>query len=496
MERPEHIKDLLTPSAYPHEVANISLLETHISWVILTGRYAYKIKKPVDLGFLDFSTRKLRHHYCQRELELNRRFAPALYLAVLPIVRTRAGHRVEGTGEIVDYCLKMREFGPDQLLSQRLAQHAFDGYWMDMLAHDLACFHEQAQAFPNIAADEQLARHMRDNLDVARTHIPQAIDPQQYARLRQDWHDAFEQRHRQLRARQQRGRIRDGHGDLHLRNIALIDGRPTPFDCIEFSDELRRIDVLNDIAFLVMDCDAEQRPDLGFRFLSRYLEHSGDYAGLATLPLYLCYRAGVRGKVACILADEQPEAAQDWQTARTYFALAGRYLRATRPRLFAIGGLSGSGKSHLALLGCGAERAIVIRSDGIRMRLSAGLTTQQRYSEAMHVRTYEAMFEAAREALAAGFSVILDATFLHEHSQTQLRALANEAGVPLHAYWLNLDVDTLRANIQARRRQGQDISEADLRVLEQQLREHRPPPTSEWQYLASAAQWPRAASKG
>ncbi|RMH61111.1 MAG: hypothetical protein D6678_04285, partial [Zetaproteobacteria bacterium] len=323
-------------------------------------------------------------------------------------------------------------------------------------------------------------------------HIPAVISSSQYAQLSDGWRKVFDERRCALRQRQQADKIRDGHGDLHLGNIALLDGHPIPFDCIEFSDELRCIDVLNDVAFLVMDCDAEQRADLGLRFLSRYLEYTGDYAGLAVLPLYLCYRASVRGKVACILADEQAPNQRDWKDARAYYALAQRYLHTAQPKLYAIGGPSGSGKSHLALLGCGAERAIIIRSDATRMRLSARHPELERYGPEMHRRTYAAMFEAARSSLAAGFSVILDATFLHPDARAGLYALKQASGVPLHAYWLDIDTNRLKANIAARKKHGRDISEADIQVLEQQLRVSKPPTDGRWQRLHSAAFWPSA----
>ncbi len=490
MSLPEHIQALLQACVYPHPTDDIRLLETHISWVILTGTYAYKIKKPLDLGFLNFSTLARRQYYCRRELELNRRFARDIYLDVLPVSQTRAGVCIGSAENIVDYCLKMRQFNRHHLLIELLQDGAFDARWMDMLAQDIARFHASANMIHHVQADENLQQHMQANLDTAQQHIPDALSARQYEHLRDYCHDEFRRCRQYLRRRQTDGLVRDGHGDLHLRNIALIDGTPVLFDCIEFNDALREIDVLNDTAFLLMDCDAQQRPDLGFRFLSRYLEYSGDYAGLKVLPLYLCYRACVRGKVACILADEQAPAQRDWQQARLYFALAETYMRMARPKLFVIGGLSGSGKSHLSLLGCGPERAIMIRSDATRRRLAARFPGLDRYGREMHIRTYDAIFNAAHHALCAGFSVILDATFLHADSRRKVQQLAQTCGISIRGYWLDIPEDILRNNIRRRQQHGQDISEADVRVLELQLQEYRRPTEPWWQFVDSACRWP------
>jgi len=490
MPLPEHIQALLQTSIYPHSTDRIHLLETHISWVILTGTYAYKIKKPLNLGFLDFSTLAKRRYYCCRELELNRRFAPDLYLDVLPVSRTHTGYHLGDTENVVDYCLKMQQFDPQHLLIERLRNGVFNTNWMDMLARDIARFHASASTIYRTQADDCLWQHIKANLDTAQQHIPDALTNRQYEQLYDDCHDRFRQCRQWLRQRQDDGFVRDCHGDLHLRNITLINDIPVPFDCIEFNDSLREIDVLNDAAFLLMDCDANKRPDLGYRFLSRYLEHSGDYAGLNVLPLYLCYRASVRGKVACILADEQSSEQRNWQQARLYFALAGTYLHRPKPTLFVIGGPSGSGKSHLSLLGCGPEHAVIIRSDATRQRLATRFPDLERYGHDMHIRTYNAMFDAARDVLTAGFSVILDATFLHADSRQRAQQLAEDCSVPLCGYWLDVPKDRLRENIRRRQQYGHDISEADIRVLELQLQEYQRPSEHWWKFITSASCWP------
>jgi len=243
-----------------------------------------------------------------------------------------------------------------------------------------------------------------------------------------------------------------------------------------------------------MDCDARARSDLGFRFLARYLEFSGDYDGLAVLPLYLSYRAGVRGKVACLLSDDQgidaDEKSRQSTEATRYFNLAESYTLSSRPRLFAIGGLSGSGKSHLALLGCGIERAIIIRSDATRKRIACNHKQHDLYGAEMNIKTYQAMFIAAETVLAADFSVILDATFLHREDREHIRYLAASAHVESWIFWLDVNKAILRKHIRQRMHSNKDVSDADLHVLDMQLADYQRPQESDICFLSSADEWP------
>ncbi len=251
---------------------------------------------------------------------------------------------------------------------------------------------------------------------------------------------------------------------------------------------------MNDVAFLCMDCDARARPDLGFRFLSRYLEHSGDYSGLKLFNLYAAYRAGVRGKVASLLAQEPGQDTESvghqMDEAGRYFRLALAYTQQSAPHLFIIGGLSGSGKSHLALLGCGPERAVIIRSDAIRKRLAASHTDLPLYSEAMTALTYQSMFSAACEALAAGMSVILDATFLDPVRRNEARELAQRMGVAPTFFWLDIPEQQIRRQIDARSDRGKDISDADMAVLETQLQHYQRPTETDIIFLSHCQSWP------
>jgi len=489
---------MMQPGFYPRSVGQVQMLQTHISWVFLTGAYAYKLKKPLDLGFLDFSSLEKRHTFCEQELRLNQRLAPAIYLEVLPISRIGSTYQLGNTSNIQDYCLKMVQFSQEDLLDRRLNDGSFDPAWMDMLAKDIAIFHANAETSQSIRSfgDRHFLReHIMANLSIAEKHARISADRDQLKNIRQ-FSERFLRRHENdIAARQREKHIRDCHGDLHLKNMALFQNRPVVFDCIEFNDEYRMIDTMSDVAFLAMDCDARARPDLGFRFLSRYLESSGDYDGLSLLPLYLSYRAGVRGKVACLLSDDHGvdanEQVRQQAEATLYFGLADSYASSALPRLFAIGGLSGSGKSHLALLACGIERAIIIRSDATRKRIIANGHTQfDPYGAEMDARTYEAMFTAAKIALASGFSVILDATFLRRKDRERTKQLATSLDVQSRIFWLDVDEHILRKHIRERMRKKTDVSDANLHVLNMQLTQYQHPEEADIHFLSSAGEWP------
>jgi len=490
---PAHIQALFLPEAYPHPTDKIEMIQTHISWVFLTGSYAYKLKKPLNLDFLDFSTLAKRKFYCEQELILNRRLSADIYLDVVPLVQSDNNFELGGAGKVLDYALKMCQFDQSGLLDQRLRHNQFDPVWMDLLAQDTAGLHAGQQSTAQFGHPYMLAEHIQTNLDIAEGYIGVVVDSNIFSELKRFARDALLQQKEMLISRQYNGFIRPCHGDLHLKNITLINNKPCIFDCIEFSDEFRIIDTMNDVAFLVMDCDAHGRADLGIRFLSRYLEHTGDYAGLSLLNLYLFYRATVRGKVSTLLALEFTdgnERQQHFEEARKYFELAAGYTRSKRAKLFVIGGLSGSGKSHLALLGCGIERAIIIRSDAIRKRIVSDHPDLALYSREMHIHTYKAMFADARSALTAGFSVILDATFLHPAFRQQVYTLAQACGVAICFFWLDIERSVLEKQIKQRQAAANDISDADLRVLKLQLAEYKCPDEPWLEFLHSNNAWP------
>jgi len=494
IHQPDYIQAMLKAETYPHATDEIRMIQTHISWVFLTGTYAYKIKKPVNFGFLDFSTMAKRYYFIRRELQLNLRLSPDIYLDIITLNKDAHGYHLNGEGETLDYCLRMRQFAQHDLLYNRLISGQFDPRWMDQIAQTIVTFHasitHQADDMPCSAGI--LAHQIYDNLAVARANGDMVIDDGLLRTLVQFADNELARLKSALKKRARQGYIRPCHGDLHLKNIALWQHTPHIFDCIEFNDELSVIDTMNDIAFLVMDCDAHNRSDLSMRFLSRYLEFSGDYEGLELLQLYLFYRATVRGKVACLTANgmEQPQQrASLLAEARSYFTLASQYVMPAKPKLFMVGGLSGSGKSHLALLGCGIERAIIIRSDAIRKHIAQHYSNLDLYSDAMHKKTFSALFAAADTALKHGYSVILDATFLYAGSRRKVHDLAHRYQLPLQMIWLDIPESVLRQHIEQRMREGVDISDADLSVLDRQLLNYRRPYDPELQILSSSDRW-------
>ena len=504
---PLHVQAFRNPEFYPHPVSDITMLQTHISWVFLAGSFAYKIKKPLNLGFLDFTTPAKRLQACSDELDLNRRLAPDIYLAVLPLFQHGdayvLGSDLKHHQNAIDYCVKMIRFDQSDLFDVRLMEARFDPAWMDQLATTIACFHQHAESSPYIrhfGEPEFLQSHIEASLEYAEQALGQDISPLLLSNLKRKSKAWFDRSRTMIRQRQARF-VKNCHGDLHLKNITLFNNQPTPFDCIEFSDEFRMVDTMNDAAFLVMDCDSRDRSDLGYRFLSRYLEQSGDYDGLKLLPLYLSYRAAVRGKVSCLLLDEigdEPVPSKNGSKAlhhdiHHYYTMAAQYLTTgQKPELFIIGGLSGSGKSHLALLALQYISAVIIRSDATRKRIAGDHPDLPLYGNEMHKLTYRAMFDAAEKALEAGFSVILDATFLYPASRERAATLGSAQGVPWHFYWLDIDQQTLRARVDRREEAGRDISDADLEVLEGQLADYKRPTEPYIEFISDSAHWPHA----
>ena len=474
---------LCNPGCYPHPVKRVELLETHISWVILTGSYAYKIKKPVNLGFLDFTSLAARRHYCEEELRLNRRLAPELYLETVAITGSPRQPVIGGSEPPIEYAVKMREFPQSALLDGALARGEVSTATTQALARRIAAFH--AALVPAAAtADAAAAAALAPALDNFRRMLPLLDAPADIAALQaaRDW---TQREHRarsvQFAQRGPAGRVRECHGDLHLGNIALLNGSATPFDCIEFNPVLRWMDIISEVAFPVMDLEAHGRRDLAYVFLNSYLEASGDYAGVAVLPFYLVYRAVVRAKIGLIRAGQHDTAGgQDQRALHAcphYLALAASYTGPRRGAVIITHGLSGSGKTTLTQVLLAALGAVRIRSDIERKRLhgldalahtesapGAGI-----YSPDATARTYARLAQHARSIAVAGYPVIVDATFLKHAQRAAFRALAQELGVPFLIASLPTPPEVLRARVAARAAQGGDASEADLAVLDAQI---------------------------
>jgi len=479
------IQSLCDPAAWPFPVDTVERIETHISWVLLAGDYAYKIKKPVDFGFLDFSTLERRHHFCEEEVRINQRLAPSIYLGVVPI----AGQppRLEGEGAPVDYAVKMRRFPPDALLSQR--SDALTPALMEHLAEQLVRFHQTAAVAPPESPwgePAQVVQPMRENFAPIRAAL---AGERPLARLQEleAWTlRRYGESKRLLAARKRGGWIREGHGDLHLGNITLAAEGPLLFDAIEFNPELRWIDTQNDLAFLLMDLEEKGHPHLASHLLDRYLEASGDYEGVPLLPFYQCYRALVRAKVAALrlgqgdLTGEERGVRQRELTA--YLDLAAGYTRPRGARLIITHGASGSGKSRAAANLARELPALRIRSDVERKRL-AGLAPQARtrsaagegiYSRDATRATYGRLLHLAELILEGGHSLVVDATFLRREQRRPFRELAACLGVPFAILEMQTPEALMRRRIRGRLAKDRDPSEADETILDRQLAEAEP----------------------
>lgn len=473
------VEALCDPGRYPHPARTVHLVETHISWVLLAGRYAYKIKKAVDLGFLNFTDLAARRFYCEEEIRLNGRLAPQLYLDVV-IIGGSPQRPVLGAGPAIEYAVRMRRFASARQMDRLLARGLVTPTHIDRLAATLARFHAGLPpAKPDSAfgtADAVHAPALQNFEQLA--PLLDAADTALLERLRSASEHAYAACAPWLEQRRQQGWIRECHGDLHLGNIVLLKDQPTPFDGIEFNAGLRWIDVMNEVAFLVMDLLDRNRTDLAFRLLNGYLELTGDYAGVKVLRYYLAYRAMVRAKISAIRARQQgtrPAQAKDAMAAcRGYLALAATCLAQKRPALIITHGLPGCGKTTVAQAALGRLQAIRIRSDVERKRLF-GLAPLQPsrsgigdgiYSAGATQLTYARLHQLARGLLDAGFPVIVDAAFLRHAEREQFRQLAGEMAVPFVILDIRAAPATLRQRILQRLDQAKDASEADLRVLE------------------------------
>ncbi len=489
------LRQLMQPGVLPGSEGGVSLIETHISWVLLAGEHAWKLKKPLDLGFLDFSTVERRRAACEAELRLNRRTVPELYEAVVPVRRTEEGVCVgDHCADLaapgappLDYLVRMRRFDQSALFDARLAAGQLEPAVFDRLARHVAAFHEDAavaqpgDGFGDAAA---VMAPVRQNFAQIRERVSDAALLSELARI-EAWAEArFAALAPVFDARLEAGRVRECHGDLHLGNLIVLDGEPRLFDAIEFSAALRWTDVVADIAFLVMDLQARGRIDLASRFLNAWLARSGDYAGLQLLPWYLSYRAMVRAKVAAIRAGQVEGAARADTLAECarYLALAAAQMQPPAPALLIASGVSGSGKtsqSQPLVEGCGVIR---VRADVERKRLF-GLDADARsgstlggglYSAEASARTYARLAELARAVVEAGYPVLVDATFLKRTQRSAFAELAATLGAPFAILAFDAPVETLRARVRQRAEAGTDASEADVAVLETQLSAREP----------------------
>ncbi|MEB0040737.1 MULTISPECIES: AAA family ATPase [unclassified Pseudomonas] len=475
------ITALQNPALFPHPVDSFQVIETHISWVLLTGPYAYKFKKPVNFGFLDFTTLSAREHFCGEELRLNQRLTEDLYLEVLPITGSVDVPQIGGDGEVIEYALKMRQFPQSQLLSTLQANGELTTSHIDEMAKQIAEFHLAAPHVPLEHAQgtpESVMAPVQQNFDQIRALISDKADLQQLEALEAWAQCSFERLKSLLSQRKAEGFIRECHGDIHLGNVTMIDAKVVIFDCIEFNEPFRFTDVYADIGFLAMDLEDRGLKSLSRRLISQYLELTGDYQGLELLNFYKAYRALVRAKVALfsLPADAEPvQRATTLRQYRNYANLAESYSAIPSRFLVITHGVSAVGKSHVAMRLVEALGAIRLRSDIERKRLFANnKETGDLYGADASTATYTRLNQLADSILRAGFPVVIDATYLKREQRDAAAKVAEASGAP----FLILDCSAPQAVIEGwlaqRQAQNNDPSDATLEVIEAQQANREP----------------------
>jgi uncharacterized protein len=476
---------MLAPGFFPHPVTEpVRLIQTHISYVFLTGEYAYKLKKPVNFGFLDFTDLEQRHHFCCEELRLNQRGAPELYLEVLPICQQANEFQLGGDGVAVEYAIKMRQFPDEALLSNVFERGGLTPELVKTLAGVVARYHAGAETNDYIRSFGKVAQ-IRKAFDENYAQTEQYIGgPQTQIQFEQTraYSDRFFTENVALFAsRMQNNFIRACHGDLHLGNICYWQDKLMLFDCIEFNEPFRLVDVMYDVAFMVMDLQAKQRPDLANIFLNTYIEQTGDWEGLQVLPLYISRQAYVRAKVTSFLLSDPaiPEAAKQTasHTAAMYYRLAWQCTQPQSGKIFLMSGLSGAGKTTVARQLAQQTGAIHIRSDAVRKHL-AGIRLNQRgdesgqfgsgiYTSEMTQKTYDRLQELALLLVKQGWIVILDAKYDRQALRQPVitQAESNHLAVKILHCIAPLEVLSDRLNA----RQG-DIADATADLLTDQIK--------------------------
>jgi hypothetical protein len=507
---------LMQTECYGHPVGEVRLIETHISWVLLAGDYAYKIKKPVDLGFLDFSTLALRRLACEEEVRLNRRLAPDYYLGVVPITGSPSAPQLggivnaplpnplpqagEGANESLreisvdepfEYAVRMRRFPPEDTLDHLAQRGELDAAKIDRLAARVARFHDaecdRAAVDSPWGGAEAIARPVAENFQLLAERLP---DSMQLKQLR-DWSEAEHRRLTPLMLERKRaGFVRECHGDLHLGNLAWVGGELLIFDCIEFSPALRWIDVISEVAFCYMDLLHRGQDGLAMRFLNAWLEATGDYEGVALLRYYAVYRAMVRAKVAALRAGQAGGEAER-EEVDVCLRLAERLMQSGPRQLWITHGLSGSGKTTLSQSLLQQQGMIRLRSDVERKRL-AGLDALARggageglYSAQAGQRTYRHLARLAEKLLDAGWPVIVDAACLERWQRDMFRDLARHHAVEFRILDIRAEAALLRERIAQRTAQAKDASDADLGILQHQLETAQPLAADEMAYVVA-----------
>ncbi len=486
----EFVEYLKRPEAYPHKPTSVEFRQTHISWIFLAGDLVYKVKKPVDFGFLDFTTVEKRKFFCEKEVELNRRLCPNIYLGVVPVVRTSKGYAVEEEGEVVDWAVKMRRLPEEGMMSRLIKIGALGTPHIDLLVKKLVPFYREARTGPEVnryGSLEVVGYNVEENFEQTREFVGKALSELRY-RYIVGWSRAFMRENAELfEARVRGGFVREGHGDLYSANICYDDLKEVyVFDCIEFNERFRCGDAAQDLAFLAMDLDFHGLKDLSNYFVNSYAEGSGDGDLFEVLDFYKCYRAYVRGKIGCFTwASEgipEEERRASLEAAKRYFGLAYSYAGG-RPLLLVVFGLTGTGKTTLAKVLSQRLLADHLNSDVIRKEL-AGIPAEERrfepygrgiYSREMTEKTYEEMIRRAKEALSDLRDVVLDATFKDEALRRRVIDACKESGAEAFFVWCDAPEEVVKRRLSERLEAKTGPSDGRWEIYQAQKKDFSPP---------------------
>jgi uncharacterized protein len=484
---PALIQQMLHPEFYPHPVVEpVQLIQTHVSYILLTGDFAYKVKKPVNFGFLDFSTLEKREHFCHEEIRLNQRGAGELYLEVLPIAQLGDRYQLGKVEHPVEYTVKMQQFPAGTLFSDLFDQGKLTPDLLIRLAKELAAFHAKGaindyiRTFGDVA---QIRQAIDENYDQTAGFVGGPQTQEQFDQTRAYTDRLFADNAAIFASRVQHNWIRECHGDVHLRNIALWNDKILLFDCIEFNEPFRFVDTMFDIAYIVMDLDARNRPDLSNIFLNAYIEQTGDWEGLQVLPLYLSRQSYVRAKVMSFLLGDPtiPDAVklEAQETASRYYRLAWEYTRSPlgtasqshSGKIFMVAGLSGSGKSTVAQHLAQQIGAIHLRSDAVRKHL-AGVPLAERGSDELYTlemtqKTYDRLLHLGLSLAAQGYPVILDAKYDRQSHRHAVIEAIEAASAPLSLHILHCET-SLETRQQWLTDRQDDVSDATVDLLPKQ----------------------------
>ncbi len=468
---------LLNPKSYPHKVQEVVHVETHISHLFLTGEFAYKLKKPVQFDFRDFSSLEKRKKYCEEELRLNQRYAKELYLEVVPVTVLAAGElSLDAEGKPVEYTVKMRQFNPENGFDVLLKRGKLTDELLSDTTDQIVEFHRSAENASDYFSLEDVEHYISDNIEVCLTAVKNLHLSKLLEEIKELFHLEISTKKTLISARQ-KTHVKELHGDLHLGNICLYKGKPLLFDGIEFNPAYAACDPWADLAFLVMDLQFNNAEEKANFVINRYLERGDDFEGVRLLNLYIAYRAAVRAKVEAIRLSQNPTEDSTCSTSiEAHLLLAKNSLHVNAPRIITIGGFSGSGKSTLAKLIAPKIGAIIIRSDAVRKHIfNVPLdenAPRNRYSEACSNETYRAMRKRAEDVLASGRPVILDGVFGKESTREEVQEFAKQHSTSFTGLWCEVAPEIALARIEARKG---DLSDATGEVFRAQVSKYRAP---------------------